>query len=80
MKLLKPNVQIYHTAAINDLQEIIDYFTDRNVEAGDRLLTEFGKKYKYLTQFPLIGRSYSNIRPYLRGILMQNYIIFYRTI
>jgi len=38
------------------------------------------KKCSYLTQFPLIGRSYSEIRPYLRGIPMQKYIIFYRTI
>ena len=31
-------------------------------------------------KFPLIGRSYSQIRHYLRGIPMQNYIIFYRII
>ncbi len=66
--------------AIRDLEEIIDYFKEKNVEAGDRLLNEFTKKCRYLTQFPLIGRSYSQIRSYLRGIPMQNYIIFYRVI
>jgi len=65
---------------ISDLEEIIDYFKEINVEAGDRLLNEFSKKCRYLTQFPLIGRSYSQIRSYLRGIPMQNYIIFYRVI
>jgi toxin ParE1/3/4 len=25
-----------------------------------------------------MGRSYSQLRPYLRGIPLQNYIIFYR--
>jgi len=66
--------------AISDLEEIIDYFKERNVEAGDRLLNEFSKKCRYLTQFPLIGRNYFQIRSYLRGVPMQNYIIFYRVI
>jgi len=66
--------------AIRDLEDITDYFTERNVEAGERLLNEFTKKCRYLTQFPLIGRSYAQIRNYLRGIPMQNYIIFYRVI
>jgi toxin ParE1/3/4 len=25
-----------------------------------------------------MGRQYANVRPYLRGMPMQNYIIFYR--
>ncbi len=66
--------------AIHDLEEIIDYFKERNVDAGDRLIDEFNKKCRYLTQFPLIGRSYEQIRSYLCGIPMQNYIIFYRVI
>ena len=43
--------------AIRDLEDIIDYFTERNVEAGDRLLNEFTKKCRYLTQFPLLQFS-----------------------
>lgn len=64
--------------AIRDLDEIADYFVTRNIDAGERLLDEFTKKCRYLTQFPLMGRSYSQLRTYLRGIPMQNYIIFYR--
>jgi len=30
--------------AISDLEAIINYFTERNVEAGDRLLDEFTKR------------------------------------
>lgn len=71
---------IISPAAIRDLEEITDYFATRNVDAGDRLLNEFTKKCRYLTQFPHIGRTYREIRPYLRGVLMQNYIIFYRNI
>jgi toxin ParE1/3/4 len=64
--------------AIRDLDEITSYFADRNVNAGDRLLDEFTKKCRYLTQFPLMGRRYLEVRSYLRGIPMQNYIVFYR--
>lgn len=66
--------------AIRDLDAITDYFATRSVDAGERLLDEFTKKCRYLTQFPLMGRSYREIRPYLRGIPMQNYIIFYRIV
>jgi toxin ParE1/3/4 len=64
--------------AIRDLDEITSYFADRNVDAGDRLLDEFTKKCRFLTQFPLMGRRYAEVRPYLRGIPMQKYILFYR--
>ncbi len=64
--------------AIHDLETIIDYFATRNVGAGDQFLDEFTKKCRDLTRFPFIGRSYGVIRPYLRGIPLQNYIIFYR--
>ncbi|MGV0026885.1 type II toxin-antitoxin system RelE/ParE family toxin [Phormidesmis priestleyi] len=64
--------------AIRDLDAVTDYFAIQSPDVGDRLLDEFTKKCRYLTQFPLMGRSYPDIRPYLRGIPMQDYIIFYR--
>jgi toxin ParE1/3/4 len=67
-------------AAIQDLDEITDYFAEHNIDAGDKFVDEFSKKCRYLTQFPLMGRSYSEIRPYLRGLPLQKYIIFYRII
>jgi toxin ParE1/3/4 len=64
--------------AMKDLQEIIDYFTQQNVEAGEKILDQFQKKCRYLVQFPQIGRSYKEIRSYLRGLPLDGYIIFYR--
>lgn len=64
--------------AIKDLDAIADYFAARNVEAGEKLLDEFQKKCRYLVQFPQIGRSYEEIRLYLRGLPLNGYIIFYR--
>lgn len=64
--------------ANKDLEEIIDYFTSRNIDAGERFIDEFNKKCRYLANFPNMGRSYSDIKDYLRGISLNGYIIFYR--
>lgn len=64
--------------AIKDFKEIINYFATRNIEAGEKLIDQFEKKCRYLVQFPKIGRSYQHIRPYLRGLPLDTYIIFYR--
>lgn len=66
--------------ASQDLEEIIDYFASRNVEAGERFVEEFEKKCKYLANFPNMGRSYANIKSFLRGIPLDSYIILYRVI
>lgn len=63
-----------------DLSEIIDYFTVRNIEAGEHFVDEFERKCKYLTNFPNMGRSYGNIQSGLRGIPLDSYIILYRII
>ncbi len=64
--------------ANKDLEEIIDYFTSRNIDAGERFIDEFNKKCRYLANFPNMGRSYSDIKDYLRGVSLNGYIIFYR--
>mgnify|MGYP001794324899 FL=1 len=64
--------------ATQDLDEILDYFLSRNIDAGERFIQEFNKKCKYLTQFPNIGRSYANLDPTLRGLPVDGYILFYR--
>jgi toxin ParE1/3/4 len=63
--------------ASQDLNTISDYFMSRNIETGERLLEEFNQKCVKLLQFPKMGKSYAAIRPWLRGILLNGYIIFY---
>ncbi len=63
-----------------DLEEIIDYFASRSIEAGERFVDEFDKKCKYLANFSNMGRSYGNIKPELRGVPLDSYIILYRVI
>jgi toxin ParE1/3/4 len=66
--------------ASQDLDEISDYFVSRNIESGEQLLQLFTKKCTKLMQFPSMGKSYAYIRSWLRGVPLQNYIIFYEII
>lgn len=53
------NRYIIAPSASRDLNEIIDYFANLNVEKGERLIAAFEKKCQNLINFPLIGRSYN---------------------
>ncbi|MCA2630101.1 MULTISPECIES: type II toxin-antitoxin system RelE/ParE family toxin [unclassified Microcystis] len=67
-------------SASQDLNKIADYFLVVNIEAGEKLFRKFYKKCQQLVQFPKLGRSYSHIKPSLRGLPLDGYIIFYRVI
>ncbi|HLO86065.1 MAG TPA: type II toxin-antitoxin system RelE/ParE family toxin [Nostocaceae cyanobacterium] len=64
--------------ASQDLEDILDYFLQRNIDAGERFIQEFNKKCRNIASFPKIGRSYSHLDPMLRGVSLDGYIIFYR--
>jgi toxin ParE1/3/4 len=66
--------------ASRDLNAISDYFVEKNIEAGERLLKEFEQKCQNLIKFPKMGKSYSKIRTNLRGVPLGGYIIFYQII
>lgn len=66
--------------ASQDLDEISDYFLSQSVDAGDRFVTAFNQKCIHLARYPYIGKSYTHLRAGLRGLLLMNYIIFYRVI
>jgi toxin ParE1/3/4 len=64
--------------AAQDLEDISTYYAANNIEAGEKLIDEFEARCKYLVSFPNIGRSYTTIRSYLRGISFSGHILFYR--
>ncbi|MDY7007703.1 MAG: type II toxin-antitoxin system RelE/ParE family toxin [Cyanobacteriota bacterium] len=66
--------------ASQDLDEIFDYFSNHNVDAGETFVIAFENKCEKLLQFPKMGKSYQDIEPSLRGIPLDNYIILYRLI
>ncbi|MBD2620177.1 type II toxin-antitoxin system RelE/ParE family toxin [Microcystis flos-aquae FACHB-1344] len=74
------NRYIIAPSASQGLNKIADYFLVVNIEAGEKLFRKFYKKCQQLVQFPKLGRSYSHIKPSLRGLPLDGYIIFYRVI
>jgi toxin ParE1/3/4 len=67
-------------SASRDLNKIADYFLAIDVEAGEKLIRKFSKRCQQLAQFPNSGRTYHHIKPFLRGLPIDGYIIFYRVI
>ena len=60
------------------LNEIADYFTEYSVESGESFFRSFNLKCQQLINFPNSGKSYATIRPELRGLSLDGYVIFYR--
>lgn len=71
---------IVSPSASRDLNGIANYFLTRNIEAGEKIFREFNKKCQNLTKFPSMGRSYAHIKPSLRGLPLDGYIIIYRIV
>ncbi|MBD2487749.1 type II toxin-antitoxin system RelE/ParE family toxin [Aulosira sp. FACHB-615] len=67
-------------SAIRDLNDIANYFLDKNLEAGERIFREFHNKCQKLAQFPNMGRSYAHVKDSLRGLPLNGYIILYQVI
>jgi len=66
--------------ASQDLDAIADYFVARNIEAGESLFKEFTRKCENLVRFPNLGRGYGHIRPEMRGIPLEGYVILYQVV
>lgn len=66
--------------AIRDLESISSYFTEVNIEAGEKFLQGFNKRCQQLASFPNSGRSYDELKVGLRGLPLEGYVILYRTL
>ncbi|MBN3875081.1 MAG: type II toxin-antitoxin system RelE/ParE family toxin [Nostoc sp.] len=71
---------VINILASRDINEISDYFAETSIEAGERFFSEFNRKCQQLVAFPNSGKSYAKIRPDLRGVSLQGYIVFYRVL
>ncbi|MGP1385022.1 MAG: type II toxin-antitoxin system RelE/ParE family toxin [Thainema sp.] len=69
---------VINVLASQDLNEIADYFAANSLEAGEKFFRAFNRKCQQLVAFPSSGKSYATIRPELRGLSLDGYIIFYR--
>lgn len=64
--------------AIQDLEDISDYFLKNNLEAGEQFLQAFNARCRQLVRFPNLGRSYAHLRPDLLGLSLRGFIILYK--
>jgi toxin ParE1/3/4 len=69
---------VINILASRDLSEIANYFAENSLEAGDHFFRAFNRKCQQLVAFPNSGKSYETIRPDLRGLSLEGYVIFYR--
>ncbi|MGV0024646.1 type II toxin-antitoxin system RelE/ParE family toxin [Phormidesmis priestleyi] len=69
---------VINILASQDLNEIADHFARNSLEAGDRFFRAFNQNCQQLVAFPNSGKSYASIRPDLRGLSTEGYVIFYR--
>jgi toxin ParE1/3/4 len=69
---------VINVLASRDLNEIADYFAENSLETGEQFFRAFNRKCQQLITFPNSGKSYAAIRPDLRGLSLESYVIFYR--
>jgi plasmid stabilization system protein ParE len=60
-----------------EIAHAVAYRAERNIGAARQLLDCFTRRFEELGQFPLMGRSRSDLQPALRALLVENYIAFY---
>jgi toxin ParE1/3/4 len=63
--------------ARSDILSIHSYLAEHSLVAADRMLVRFSQRFEELREFPLLGRDRSELRPSLRGLLVDGYIAFY---
>jgi toxin ParE1/3/4 len=61
--------------ARSDILDIYSYLAERSPTAADRL--RLSERFDELREFPFLGPDRSELRPSLRGILVEGYVAFY---
>jgi toxin ParE1/3/4 len=65
--------------ANQDLETIADYLgANYSLETSEKFIDGITARFKYIAQFPRIGRSRNELSPDLRSLPYEKYIIFYK--
>jgi len=64
--------------AHNDLQGIWDYISEFSVPSADKTVDAIVDAYMSLLEHPFRGRSRDDLRPSLRNLVVNKYLVFYR--
>lgn len=60
-----------------DLVQIYQYLTEKNLAAAESFAQEIDRKFRNLSDFPLIGRDRSSLSSGVRSVVAYPYVIFY---
>ena len=63
--------------AVRDLEELCDYIAQTEPKAASQTFDRIRQRCKLLAQFPTMEKSYDRLASDLRGVVIENYIIFY---
>jgi toxin ParE1/3/4 len=62
-----------------DLAAILEYLDERSPAAADRLAAAIDHRCELLGQLPQMGRLRDDLMPGLRSIVIERYVLFYRS-
>lgn len=62
------------------MNEICNYLSNFSLSAAIQFVDAFEQKCETLAKFPLMGKSYEQLSPQLRGVPLERYIILYRPV
>ena len=63
--------------AKQDLDDIWEYYAERDLAYAKKLLTEISKKFSLLLQYPEMGRERNDLILNMRSFAVKDYLIFY---
>ncbi len=63
--------------AVQDLDEICEYIARTNINAANQLFDAIRERCRVVAEFPNMGKSYNKLSPGLRGVIINDYIVFY---
>jgi toxin ParE1/3/4 len=64
-------------AADRDLDEILEYLTERSPPAAERLVADLDSRSRLLATQPRAGRPRNDLAPGLRSIVVGRYVVFF---
>ncbi|CDM93527.1 MAG: type II toxin-antitoxin system RelE/ParE family toxin [Limnospira sp. PMC 1291.21] len=67
----------FSDAALADLETISVSLSEINPDLAIRFFEKVRDKCRQFAQFPNMGKNYSHIKTNLRGLIVENHIIFY---
>lgn len=67
----------FSDVAVQDLEKLCEYLAQSEPKVAGKIFDAIRQKCNLVAGFPLMGKSYAQLAPNLRGFIVDEYIIFY---